>query len=159
MNLAYNSLQWLICHQNKPNRTNLTIVFLLTLLILAAVISLSLLFLTYSPNPWIFTKTQSSILTSPLPHNFLDIYSLSMSSPGSISSFLFFGSFIWVVHFKNGPKYLTIGTTRVFFFFIALMRFLRQTWFEKFLFFLCTLSFSFTSLCMIVSAFNIPRNL
>ena len=83
-------------------------------------------------------STLPSLLASPLPPSLLDTYSLSTSSLGRnalciVFSFLFcfFGVFFFVlcsfclrsslVHFKNGPEYLTRGTDQIF---IPLIRFL-----------------------------------
>ena len=71
----------------------------------------------------------SSMLASPLPPFYLDTYSLSTSSLECnalcmVISFLILWSNILsssLVHFKNGPEYLTRGTAQVF---IPLIRFL-----------------------------------
>ena len=109
---------------------------MLMLLFLAAVISLSLLFCVYSSSAWIVESTQSSMLTRPLPPSFLETYSLSVSSLGCsalciVISFLVLWSICRsssLVHFKNGPEYLIMGTAHVF---IPLKRFLLQSLVSK----------------------------
>ena len=69
-----------------------------------------------------------SMLASPLPSS-LDTYSLSISSLGCkalciVLSFLVFVSICWnssLVHFKNGPKYLTRRTAQLFILFIRFL--------------------------------------
>ena len=77
-------------------------------------------------------STVSSMLASPLPPSFLDIYSLSTSSLWCntlcmVISFLFPWSICLsssLVHLRKGPGYLTRGTAQVF---IPLMRFLLES--------------------------------
>ena len=82
----------------------------------------------------------SSMLASPLLPSFLDTYRRSTSSLGynalcTVISFLVFWSICFrsLVHFKNGPKYLTRGTVQLF---IPLIRFLLHS-------FLVLLGYSF----------------
>ena len=128
-------------------------------IVLAAVISLSLLFFVYSSSAWIVASTQSSMLTRPLPPFFLETYSLSVSSLGCsalciVISFLV----LWficrsssLVHFRNGPEYLIMVTTQVC---IPLKRFVLTKSFLvllRYSFF----TFLFISLCLSVS--SMPR--
>ena len=101
---------------------------MLSVLFLVAVISLSPRFCILSSSRCIDESTLSSMLVSPLPPSFLDTYSLSTSSLECyalcmIISFLVLWSICLssLVHFKNGPEYLTRGTAQVS---IPLIRFL-----------------------------------
>ena len=93
-------------------------VFMLPAILQATAKNISLLFLRYSSRPCIDASTQSSTLLSPLLVSFLDAYSLSMSyfwcrAYFIVISFLvfwFIGLSSCLVHYKNGPKYLTRGT-------------------------------------------------
>ena len=98
------------------------------------------------------------MLVSPLPPSFLDTYSLSMSSLGC-NAFCMVISFLvlWSIclssslnHFKNGPKYLTKGTSQVF---IPLIRFLVYSFVLSSFLVLprySFLSFSFISSCLMI---------
>ena len=117
-------------------------VLILSPLLVAAVISLSLVFLMKSSSRRIDASMLSSMLRSHLflVHTVYLFWSIYQSSS--------------LVHFKNGPKYLTWGI-------IPLMRFLPQSLVSRS--FLVRLKysfliiFSFISAYLMVSAFNIPR--
>ena len=103
---------------------------LLLVILLAAVISLSLLFSMQSSISRIDAFTQSLMLASPLPSSFLDIYNLSMLSLRCKDLCIFLNFLIlWyiflssLVCFKTGPENLLRSTALVF---IPLMRFLLQ---------------------------------
>ena len=126
---------------------------------------LSVFFIEAAISCCIDAFTLSSMLVSHLPP-FLDSYCLSKSSLGSkaicvVTSFLVLWSICWsssLVHFKNGPDYLTRGTSHVF---ISLMRFLLCSLVSRIFPILLTYYFfySFISTGLIVSASNIPRYL
>ena len=137
------------------------------LLFLAAVISLSLLFCVYSSNAWIVESTQSSMLTRPLPPSFLEMYSLSVSYLGCSALCIVISVLVlWsicrsssLVHFKNGPEYLIIGAAQVFY---SSENDLLQSLVSKSFLVLLRYSFFtflFFSVCLIVSASNMPRYL
>ena len=87
----------------------------------------SLLFFKLCSRHRIESLTLSSMLARPLPASFLDILSMSYLACKAlciIINFLVFCSVCWrssLVYFRNGPEYLTRGTTQEF---IRLMRFL-----------------------------------
>ena len=97
----------------------------------------------------------------PLHHSFLDTYNLSTSSLGCqtlciILSFFVLASICFsLVHFKNGPAYLTRGTAKVFTAFIRL----RQYFFvsSSFLILLRHSFFSLITTCLITLDSNIPN--
>ena len=88
---------------------------------LTAVICPFLFFLVLSLTPCLDASTQSLMMGNPLPPFFLDTYSLSVLSLGCnafciIINFLVLRSICLtssLVHFKNGPEYLTRGTAQV----------------------------------------------
>ena len=75
------------------------LVLLITLLLPAAVIYISLLFFVYFSRQWITASMQSSMQAWPLSSSFLDIYSLSMSSLGCKVLCMFICSFIHLSEF------------------------------------------------------------
>ena len=106
------------------------------------------------------------MLVSSLP-SFLDIYSQSTSSLEckalcNVISFFVLSSICWsssLVHFKNGPEYLTRRTAQVF---IPFIRFCYIVWLlVAFSFFWDGLFkiFSFISTCLMLTASNIPKYL
>ena len=103
------------------------IVLLIFDLFLVSSISLSSLFFYLVSSRRIDKSTLSSTLPSLIPASFFDTYRLCHLSGANtlylVISFLVVWSISWssLVHFKNGPEYLTRGTARVF---IPLMRFL-----------------------------------
>ena len=112
------------------------VVLFILILSVASVISLSLLFLMKSCRPHIDTSMLSLMLVRPLPPSFLDTHSLSISALGCkawciIINFLVLWSICLsssLLHFKNGPKFLTRGTAQVF---ILLMRILLQSFVSR----------------------------
>ena len=104
---------------------------MLPVLLLAALITLSLLSLVWSSSPCIVASMQSSTLASSLPP-FFDTYSLSTSSYRCkalciVINFLVLWSICLsslFVYFKNDFEYLKRCTARLF---IPLMRFLLQS--------------------------------
>ena len=97
------------------------LIFMSSVLFLVAVIRIPLSFSVLSLSRCIDALT-FSMQVSPLPPSFLDTYSLSTSSVGCKTLFLVINFLVlWsicstssLVHFKNGPEYLTRGTTQVF---------------------------------------------
>ena len=124
---------------------------MLSLLFLAAVISLSFLFLMQSLSPCIDVSTQSSTLVNPLTPSFLVTYSLSMSSLRCTALCIVVNVLVlWSIclssslfHFRNGPENLIRKLPK---FFISLIRFFLI--FLKYSF----LIFPFISTCLMVSA-------
>ena len=107
-------------------------ILVLFMLLLVTVIRFSLLFFMLSSCRLIDVSTLCSMLLSPPPLSFLDIYSLSISSLGStaisiVMNFLVLFSICCssvLCHFKNGPEYLTRRTAEVF---IPLIKFLQNS--------------------------------
>ena len=73
-----------------------------------------------SSNCYVDASALSSVLVSPLPPSFLHIYCLCTSSQGC-KAFLVMSILVhWficlssLVHFDNGPEYLTSGAAQVF---------------------------------------------
>ena len=136
-------------------------VFMLLVLLLAAVISPSQLFLMKSLSAFINAAMLSSMLASPLPPSFLDMYNLSMSSlECKALCFLVLWSICLIsslVHFKNRLENLTRGIAQAF---IPFMRFLMQSSFSR-SFHICLgfsfLIFSFYFACLMMSTSNIPK--
>ena len=97
------------------------LVLVLSVLFLVAVISFPH-FSMLSLSRCIDASTLFSMLVSPLPLSFLDTYSLSTSSLGCNALYMVISFLVtWsiclsssLVHFKNGPEYLTRGTVQVF---------------------------------------------
>ena len=91
------------------------LVLMLSVLFLVAVISPSPRFSLYPSSRYIDVPTLFSMLANALPPFFLDTYNLSTSSLGCnalcmVISFLVLWSLClssYLVHFKNGPEYLT----------------------------------------------------
>ena len=116
----------------------------LFVLFVVAVISLffflgSFLWSRFLWRRFIDVSTLSSMLASPLFPSFLNTSNSSISSLECkglciVMSFLVLWSICWsssLVHFKNGPEDLTLGTTQVF---ISLMRLQLESWvFSSFL--------------------------
>ena len=102
-------------------------IFMLLVLFLVTVISLSWLIFMLSSSHRINALTLSSMQANPLPPSFLDTHSLSESSLGCkapfiVICFLIFWSICrssYLIHFNNGPEYFTRETAQVF---ISLMR-------------------------------------
>ena len=102
----------------------------------------------FSSSPRIDAPTLSLLLASPLLPPFFDTHSLSISSLGYKASWIVISFFVFwsicrsssIVHFKNGPEYLTgwWWTTQLF---IFLIRFLLQSLVSRK--FLVRLSYSF----------------
>ena len=103
--------------------------FLVIDILFSIVLSILFLMAVISPCSWfpmlcssrcIDTSTLSSMLASPLPPSFLDIYSMSTSSLGCyalcmVMRFLVLSSICLsssLVHFRKGPEYLTRGTAQ-----------------------------------------------
>ena len=92
------------------------------MLLLAAVMSLSLVFLMLSSSPRIDASTLFSMLVCPLPPSLLNIYSQSPIPLGSktlciVINFLVLWSICLStspVYFQNNPEYFTRRTTHVF---------------------------------------------
>ena len=135
------------------------------MLILAAVISLSLQFFEFSLNTYVDVSTQFSILASYLPLFFflthgVYLWVIPCASSSSSISLSFLHSFEFFLYpFKNGPDNLTSDTAQVS---IHLRRFLMHNLvMRSFLFFwdALFLFFSFISVCLMVSASNIQKNL
>ena len=139
----------------------------LLILFLVAMISLSPRFCMKWSSCCIDVTSLSSKLSSHLPTLFLDRYSLSKSSLGCnalciVINFLVLWSICFrpsLVHFKNGPEYITRKTAQVF---IHLIRFLLNSFvsgsslgFFRYSF----LIFLFISPCLIVLASDIPNYL
>ena len=103
-------------------------VFESILLLLAAVISLSLLFFVYSLTPWIIVSVQSSTLVSYLLPFFLDASTVISQVPGFGNHHQFLYPLVhlssFLVHFQKGQKYFPRSSAQVF---IPLMRFLLQS--------------------------------
>ena len=99
-------------------------------LFLVAVISFRVHFLMNSSCFCIDASTLSWMLASPLLPSFLDIYSLSTSSLGCravciMISFLVHYYISWtsfLIHFKNGPKYLIRGDSPDYNYYLWLIR-------------------------------------
>ena len=126
--------------------------------------SFCLCFSMYSSSRCSDVPKLSSMLASPIPPTSLDTYSLWTSCLGCnalrmVISFIVLWSICLsssVVHFKNGPEYLTKDTALVF---IALIRFLQHSFvLNRYLAFLIYffLNFSFISTCLMVSASKMP---
>ena len=130
-------------------------ILVLFVLFLVAVINLSLLFLMYQLSRCINVSTPSSMLESPLPPYFLDtsnLSSLGFNALCIVMSFIVLWSICLrstLVHFKNGPEYLTRQITQVFVPFIRVLLYSLVS--SSFLFSYITLfiffSFSFDCVC------------
>ena len=98
------------------------------------------------------------MLAYPLPPSFLGTYILSMSTRCKalciVINFLIFWAISSLVHLKNGPNYLTLGTSKVF-------SLWRDSCFEKFFSFVWDtfffLVFSFIPTFLMVFASNDPK--
>ena len=159
----------LVCHLKCPcscfsSHFFFLVIFVLIMLVLSvlflmAIISLPLHFFMWSSRHCINASMHSWMLTSPLT-SFLGTYSLSMSSLGCkalciVMSFLVFWFICWsssLAHFKNGPVYITRGTTHVF---IPLIRFFYVLWFWVIFSFSSFFIFYFIFACLKVSTSNI----
>ena len=140
------------------------LILLSSVLFLVAVISLPPCF-SMSSRTVFDASTLSSVLASPLPLSFLDMYNLSTSFQGCkalcmVISFLV----LWpiclrssLVHFKNGFEYLRKGTAKVF---TPLIRYLLYNFVSSSFLVLLRYTFSlfsFISSLLMVSAPNIPK--
>ena len=105
------------------------LILMLSVLFLIAVICLSLLFLciTFKSSYWcihaVFDADGSS--SSLFSWHILSMLSLGCKALRIIISFLVFLPTMWnsfLVHFKNGPEYLTRGTVHVFISFIWFLK-------------------------------------
>ena len=143
------------------------LILVLSILFLVAVISFPLCFSMYFSYHCLDTSTLFSILASFLPPSFLDTYSVLTSSLRRkalcmVISFLVLWSICLrssLVHFKNGPGYLTRRSARVF---IPFIRYLLYSFVSSIVLVLLKYSFlifSFISTCLMVSAFNISKYL
>ena len=121
----------------------------------------------YTLSPCINTSMHYLMRASFFSFPLLDTYCMSIPSFGYkilckvinflVLWFICLNSFL--IHFKNGPDYLTRKTAQVF---IPSMRFLLQSWVSKsslVLEVLFSYFFSFILVCLMVSASKIPQYL